>query len=63
MLTHVEWLTQTFARQDVVKDHAKDLLCRRCGSDQNQIMNQASDNPQLEWRCRKCGHRFITTIK
>lgn len=62
MLTHAQWLGDTIKRQDVIRDHAQGLLCRRCGSDQNQILNQAGDNPQLEWRCRKCGHRFITTL-
>jgi len=63
MLTHAEWLEQTFARQDAIRDHAKGLLCRKCGSSQNQILNSAGTNPQLEWKCRECGHRFITTLR
>lgn len=50
-------------RMNTILKHAEGLLCRRCGSDQNQIMNAAGNNPELQWRCRKCFYRFITTIK
>lgn len=54
---------EAIKRQNIIGEHAKGLLCRRCGSDQNQIMNAAGNNPELQWRCRKCFHRFITTIR
>lgn len=54
------WMKEVFARQGAVHKHAQDLTCPECGSHQNQIMNLSSQGEPFAWRCRMCGHRFVS---
>lgn len=47
-----------FARQGAVAAHAQELVCPKCGGNQNQIMNLADQGAPFEWRCRICHHHF-----